>query len=218
MIADADDTLLGDDGALRDLQRVLRQRRILLMVNSSRSVRSVLGSFHGRIAPVAVAGALGTELAIHGRRVSVWENQFAAWDAGAVRKILDGIGCTPHPDEHQRPAKVSYAVPVDRRRAVRHALAAGPAHRVIVSGVTDFDVIPRAAGKAAAARFAARLLGIPLERTATAGDSANDADLLAIGRPILVGNATPGLRAAVRDRGIRATRGQRARGVLEGLR
>lgn len=217
LIADADATLLGDDMALQALRRVVAQRRIAVMVNSSRSVASVRRSLRGRLAPMAIAGGMGTELEMFGRRVAAWERRFAAWDAEAVHAILAGLGLTPHPAEHQLAAKVSYAVPPARRPEVSRALAAAPPHRVVVSGATDFDVIPRGAGKGAVARYAARRLGVPEHRVVTAGDSANDADLLGFGTPILVGNATPGLRRALRHRPIRPARLSRASAIREAL-
>jgi hydroxymethylpyrimidine pyrophosphatase-like HAD family hydrolase len=62
------------------------------------------------------------------------------------------------------------------------------------------------------------LLGVPRRRTLAAGDSCNDLDMLSAARAIVVGNATPELRAALRGTDTYLAEDTHAAGVLEGLR
>jgi hydroxymethylpyrimidine pyrophosphatase-like HAD family hydrolase len=128
------------------------------------------------------------------------------------------MGFEPHIDEYQGTHKVSFTVPPERWADARKAVfGTRLAIRIIESGPANFDVLPRAAGKAPAARYAARRLGVPLERVVTAGDSANDWDLLRVGFGVAVGNARFELLRRVQGTPVYLARHQHALGVLEGL-
>ncbi len=91
------------------------------------------------------------------------------------------------------------------------------AARVIASHDEFIDVLPQAAGKAAALRFEATRRGLDLRHCIAAGDSGNDADMLAAsGASILPSNAYAEL-AHLRGRGIYQSRYHHAAGVIDGL-
>jgi sucrose-phosphate synthase len=191
-----------------------------VVVNSSRPVKSVAASFVPikGFSPQGFIGALGTEVDVAGRRALGWGSRFGHWDRQLIHDTLAGLGFKPHIDEYQGSHKVSFTVPPEQWAEARRAASATRlAIRIIESVPANFDVLPRAAGKAAAARYAARRLGVPLHRVVTAGDSANDWDLLRVGFGVAVGNARFELLRRLQDIPVYLARHQRALGVLEGL-
>jgi len=170
------------------------------------------------IAPQGFIGALGTEVEIAGVPALGWGSRFGRWDRRLIHDALAGLGFAPHIDEYQGTHKVSFAVPPSRWHEAREAVfATRLAIQVIESAPSNFDVLPRAAGKAAAARYVATRLGIAPTRIVTAGDSANDWDLLRVGFGVAVGNARFELLRRVQDVQVHLARGRQAFGVLEGL-
>ena len=221
LVSDADDTLLGDPAGLRSLTGFLAHHRdVSVVVNSSRPVASVRASFestHG-FYPKGFIGALGTEVEIAGARALGWGSRFGRWDRQAIHDTLADLGFEPHIDEYQGTHKVSFTVPPDRWPDARRAVfGTRLAIRIIESVPSNFDVLPRAAGKAAATRYVARRLGVALDRVVTSGDSANDADMLRVGFGVAVGNARFELLRRVHDVPVYLARLPRALGVLEGL-
>jgi sucrose-6-phosphatase len=91
--------------------------------------------------------------------------------------------------------------------------------RLIVTSGVYLDVVPTCFGKDNSVRFLADTLGIPLSRVLVAGDSENDADMIAIGaRAILPSNARAAvLQAAAGCEHFRSELPQ-GRGLLDGLR
>jgi hydroxymethylpyrimidine pyrophosphatase-like HAD family hydrolase len=101
----------------------------------------------------------------------------------------------------------------------RERLGRVPDWRLIVTSGTYLDVVPICFGKDNSVLFLANTLGIPLSRVLVAGDSENDADMIAIGaRAILPSNArTAVLEAAARAEHFLSSLPQ-GRGLLDGLR
>lgn len=220
LVTDVDGTLTGDPGSLADLLHAL-SGRVLTVLNSSRpiaSVRRTLLGFPGAWMPAGIIGALGTEIEIEGRPVFEWGQRFGAWDRNPIDAAMAEHGFTPHDAEYQTPRKASFTVPVERREvAIGAVVASGVESEVFTSGEDDFDVVPPGAGKGPAACFVAEVLGVSPDRLITAGDALIDADLVEVGRGILVGNATAEVRDAASDEVYRAS-AEHAAGVLEGLR
>jgi sucrose-phosphate synthase len=141
------------------------------------------------------------------------------WDRVAVVRALAPLGVTPQPAETDGPHKLSFfgdAADTARIRAV--LAAAGLKARVIFSHGRLIDVLAPTGGKAAAiAAYAARH-GWSLGQCIAAGDSGNDADMLAAcGQAIVVGNAGEEL-AHLRPRaGLYRARAHHAAGIVEGL-
>lgn len=188
-----------------------------LVLNSSRPIESVRDSLRGWN-PDGIIGALGTEIDLDGSRLEGWSNRFAHFDRSPIDDALTGLGCVSHHQEFQTRFKVSYSVAPPQREAARLAVAATRIDtRIIESSPSNFDVIPANAGKGAAALHVARTLGVPTDHLVTAGDSANDLDLVSVGRGVVVGNATQELTAKLNDSVYHAT-ASHAAGVIEGLR
>lgn len=76
-------------------------------------------------------------------------------------------------------------------------LATLPGVSLTASNDHDFELVPAGVNKGRTLALLALMWGIPLERCAAVGDSANDLEMLrAVGRPIAMGNAAPQVQAA----------------------
>lgn len=224
LVSDVDQTLVGDDAAWAEFAEAVRATpSLLLALNSSRprsSVQSTLADLSPPMCPHALITAMGTEVLLHGRPLTEWDQRFAGWRREPIDRIMRQCGATQHEPEMQTPLKASFALsdPQACMEAARAIEACGVEARIIQSGASDFDVIPARAGKEAATLFLARTLGVPLDRLIIAGDSGNDLAMFQAARHgIVVANARDELRHAVDpDRTCFASRSH-ARGVLEGL-
>lgn len=218
-----DDTLLGDDAALvRLLCAVDAAPGLRLALNSSRpcaSVRSTLAALAVEVVPVALIGAMGTEIEVDGRPLASWRARFDGFRREPLDAIASERGHPLHDAEYQTPLKASYQVPREDWPRLREALdATGLDLLVTCSGTSDVDIVPAGAGKGAATLFLARHLGVPPERLIAAGDSGNDLPLFAVaGRGIVVGNAREELAGAVGEDRVYRARASHAAGILEGL-
>ncbi|MEM7576443.1 MAG: HAD-IIB family hydrolase [Planctomycetota bacterium] len=229
LVSDVDDTLTGDDHALRELAGALltHRERVTVALNSSRpwaSVERTLRDVFPLNFPIAASiTAMGTQVRIDGQASDAWDEQFGDWPRDRIVEVVQRLGHEPHDDEYQTPRKASFAVPKQGQQAVRDALAeAGLPVRAIASGVDDFDILPAGAGKDHATRFVHAQLQERLRcalNLVVSGDSANDLAMFrAAPRAIAVGNARPELVDAMpADMSYHAA-GRHAAGVLEGLR
>lgn len=78
-------------------------------------------------------------------------------------------------------------------------LAALDGVALTASSDRDFELVPAKVGKGRTLALMAILQGVPLERCAAVGDSANDLSMLeAVGAPIAMGNANAQVKAAAR--------------------
>jgi sucrose-6F-phosphate phosphohydrolase len=224
LVSDMDDTLTGDERALADFVHAVRATpELMVAINSSRPLASIdhtLAGFPEGFNPHAVIGAMGTEVRIGGEVDAGWIDRFANWNRNRLDEVLAGLGHTPHSPDLQTRFKVSYTVPpASQQEAIEAIEATGLAVQIVISGEDAFDVIPQAAGKAAAIRHLLERFQVPLETgLLVAGDSANDIAMFELcQRGIVVGNARDELREAVDPARVHFAKGERAAGVLEGL-
>jgi hydroxymethylpyrimidine pyrophosphatase-like HAD family hydrolase len=230
LVSDLDETLTGDDAALaRFVKAVAATPALAVAINSSRplaSIEQTLASFPtaanstGPWRPDATIGAMGSELCIAGQTLDGWAKRFTSWDRPRVDQALRALELQAHPDELQGPFKVSYTVPAALQpRAIEAVQATGVAHQIVISGQTNFDVLPEAAGKAAAIDYLLRHFAVDrADGLIVAGDSGNDQAMFELaGRGIVVANADDDLRRAVDPARAHFAKAQRAAGVLEGL-
>lgn len=217
LVADVDDTLLGNPAALYRLTVRLRSDRIGLVPCSSRPVESLRADpAVAALATPSVIGALGTQVELRRSRDMRWQDRFAGFPRDRISTVLEQFGPAHHPSL-QSEFKVSHAIArADWLTVARLVHEVDPALRVITSGGSNVDVVPRTAGKANAARYVAAQLGVPWGAVVTAGDAEIDAELIVAGKGIAVGNATTALRAVLAGRGYQAA-ARYADGVIEGL-
>lgn len=219
LVSDVDDTLAGDEEGIAAFSR----HRVPLVLNTSRplgSLRMTMAAFPAGLRVDGVIAGLGTEIQLGGAFQSEWTARFAAWDRGPVDEIMAGAGMPPHPEEMQTPFKASYSVPRGRWEDLHARVrAASPASRIIASGDSDFDVIPALGGKDHATLWVAGKLGIDPGRLIVAGDSGNDLAMFqAAGKAIAVGNARAELLERADPARTYFSEGNRAWGLIEGLR
>lgn len=220
LVTDVDDTLVGDWCSLRDFSRF--SESVLVVLNSSRpraSIGATLKEFPPALRIVGIISALGTEIEIDGRPCSGWTDRFRTWDRSVVDDIMAEAGCEAHPSEMQTRYKASFAAPESKWPMLRGEIQRRvPDARVITSGTSDFDVIPAAAGKGAAALEVLRVLAMSRDRLIVAGDSGNDLSMFEVAdRAIAVGNARAELIAGADPARTYFARAERAAGLLEGL-
>lgn len=200
-----------------------RQHAVIATGRSLPEARRILADW-SLPEPAVMITSVGSEIWRANRRGSLtlcrdyadWIAQ--DWDAGAIRKVLAGMPVTWQPRHDQRRWKISLLGPEDQAWAIQDALAeAGLAARVIPSHGRFIDILPQCAGKVGALSFEAARLGLTLADCVAAGDSGNDACMLAAaGRAIVVGNAWAELQLADRP-GLYRAAAHHAAGVIEGL-
>lgn len=227
LVTDVDDTLLGDEGALRILGERLRAApHITVVYNSSRpcaSLRQTLSQTPVMPVPDYLIGALGTEIEVGSTAVPLSDYQAhlrQGWRREQIDVMMKGLGLVPHADLYQTPFKASYDAPDETAVAQARRLletAELPA-KLIFSGGKNLDVIPHNAGKGAVIQFLHNWLGFSADHVVVAGDSGNDVDMfIPPFRGIIVGNADVDLRRLAGPYAYQA-QGRRAAGILEGLR
>lgn len=228
--SDLDGTLLGLPAATARF--TLRWRDLteppLLVYATGRTVAEVHEVVDAGLLPMPnyIIGALGTELfdrASHVLFRSFHERFLARWDPALVEQVL---ARWPQAARQAETAQNSHKRSFLWRGATREELqtveqalaAAGLSARVIYSMDRFLDVLPEEGGKAAALRWLARQLDVPLSQVVVAGDSGNDRDLFELGgvRGILIGEELNDLPSRPDVVLFRATR-PAAGGVLEGL-
>ena len=229
LLSDIDNTLTGCRDGVAAFARMLRAKPGLgFGVATGRSLSEARRVLRDWCLPETrvLASSVGSE--IYWRRDGrlIADSDYAdaiadGWDADAVVAALDGIeGLRPQPAIEQRAFKRSwFADGAGAVRAVRIALdRAGLEARIVLSHGDLLDVLPARAGKGAALRHIARVLGLPRERVIAAGDSGNDADMLgACANPVLVANCEPVLRSLALPAATYRSAGDHASGVVEGV-
>ncbi|MEM6459320.1 MAG: HAD family hydrolase [Planctomycetota bacterium] len=228
LISDVDDTLTGDDAALRELVGAVARRRprLTFALNSSRPAASVDRTlaevFPTGFTPDAVITAMGTQMRIGGAWDDAWTARFADWPRDEVFDVVSSLGFRGHDAEYQTPHKASFAVPAGEAQAevLRELDKRGLPVRAIASGADDLDLLPPSGGKDHATLYLAERLGFhETQRWAVAGDSANDLAMFRVApHAIAVGNARAELLDAMpRDTAWHADE-PHAAGVHAGLR
>lgn len=239
LVTDLDDTLVGDDAALRQLERLLAAAKarhgskVVYSTGRSLTLYRELATERSLMPPDALVTAVGTEIYFQTDDAvpdPAWSGRLAGgWDRQQVVAAADGFAdLLAQLASEQRPFKVSYFVAPQAAAeilpALRAALAArGQPTQLVYSGERHLDILPAAAGKGLAMQHLRRLWGFAASQTVACGDSGNDIALFSVGqeRGIVVGNARPELLDWVRRNPaerLYLARAHRAAGIVEGLR
>lgn len=210
LITDLDNTLVGDDEAMAELNRQLEQHRqqygTQIVYSTGRSLTSYrhLISEKSLLTPDILVSAVGTEIyrAAEGEPDAAWSAKLAeGWNRDVVVSTAAHFAdLTPQPDSEQRPFKVSYFLTEQAAAEVVLQLEEllrdrGLDTQVIFSGGIDLDILPRQANKGMAMTFVRQNLGVAATDTIAFGDSGNDLALFANREEygVIVGNARPEL-------------------------
>jgi sucrose-6F-phosphate phosphohydrolase len=211
LVTDLDNTLVGDDNALIELNQRLDQHRqehgtkIVYATGRSLALYQQLTTEQQMLQPDALIAAVGTEiyLNIDGTPDAEWAEKLSQrWERDlVVATVAHFADLVPQPDTEQRPFKVSYYLSEEAAVEVIPRLESllkerGLDTKLIYSGSQDLDILPRNSDKGLAVQFLRQRWEIDAQRTAVCGDSGNDIALFSVGevRGIIVGNARPELR------------------------
>jgi sucrose-6-phosphatase len=237
-VTDLDYTLVGDDLALSQIDRQLREYRrafgtkIVYATGRSRQSYQELAAAKNLLVPDALVVAVGTEIyhpAQEDKLDRGWEDRLSVgWNRAAIVEIAARISeLTPQPLPEQRPFKVSYFLspkiaPDILAKLHQECDRLGLVVDIIYSGDRDLDILPRGGNKGEAVKFLRSNWQLAADRSVVCGDSGNDISLFGVDRTlgIMVGNAQPELQqwaaANPSDRHYQAT-AKYAAGIIEGL-
>ncbi|HEY9740025.1 MAG TPA: sucrose-phosphate phosphatase [Coleofasciculaceae cyanobacterium] len=211
-VTDLDNTLVGDDEALKELNQQLAQHRqeygtkIVYATGRSRSIYHDLKAEKQLLDPDALIAAVGTEIYDDDRKDAAdpaWSEKLSeGWNRElTVATAAHYSDLVPQEESEQRPFKVSYYLAEPAAVEVLPRLESQLSERglnvkLIYSGGKDLDILPRNSDKGLAVQFLQQKWGIDNTRTVVCGDSGNDIALFSVGeaRGIIVGNAQPELR------------------------
>lgn len=206
LVTDLDNTLVGDDQALADLnQRLSRHRQeygTLLVYSTGRSRTSfqTLTTERSLLEPDALVASVGTEIYRNGSSEPdpAWSGKLSqGWDRElVVATAAHFADLEPQPEPEQRPFKVSYFLAESVAAEVLPRLEERLRQRdldmkLVYSSGKDLDILPRHGDKGQAMGFLRQDFGMPPEQTVACGDSGNDLALFdqRQERGVIVGNA-----------------------------
>ncbi|MBD2102282.1 sucrose-phosphate phosphatase [Leptolyngbya sp. FACHB-261] len=208
LVTDLDNTLVGDDAALAQLNQTLEQHRAagsLLVYSTGRSRVSYqkLQQAKQLLEPDALVTSVGTEIYRPGsvEPEAKWSEFLApGWDRALICAVTAHFAdLEPQPDSEQNPFKVSFWITELAAREVvprlEQALQAENLDvQLIYSGSRDLDILPAKGNKGRAMAYVRELFGFTPEQTVACGDSGNDqALMMGEERCVIVANAHPEL-------------------------
>ena len=209
-VTDLDNTFVGDDEALRELEQLLSKHRqeygtkIVYATGRSRFLYQELKKEKNLIDPDALVVSVGTEIYLDKSDTpdSSWSKKLSqGWNREVVlSKTAEFSELSPQPETEQGAFKVSFFLEKSVATRVLSQLESmfsesGLDVKLIYSSGIDLDIVPSRSDKGQAMQFLRQKWDFVAERTVACGDSGNDIALFAAGeeRGILVGNARPEL-------------------------
>ena len=234
LVTDLDNTLVGDDRALDELNQRLTQCRrvngVKLVYSTGRSITSYqhLSTKVNLLEPDVLITAVGTEIYYPGNVLDQeWTTQSSAgWNRDAIVAITQQFPqLVPQPESEQRSLKVSFLLDAEDAQILPDLEAKiknqGVDAQLIYSSNQDLDILSSRANKGNALAYIQQVLGFKSDRTISCGDSGNDIALFeqkTLG--VIMGNAQPELlqwhhKNPNDDRYL--AQGFCAAGILEGL-
>ncbi len=237
-VSDLDNTLIGDDQSLENLNRKLQQSRekngtqIVYATGRSLFLYQQLSQQKPLLYPDALIASVGTEIYFDPETETMdqdWENYLSQnWHPNQILEVTkDFSELIPQPDFEQGQFKVSFNLSSQALQDILTPLKqafkeANLDVKLIYSGGQDLDIIPKLADKGLAVQFLQRKLKISDENTIVCGDSGNDIALFETGNPkgILVGNAQPEVKKWYQNNATEyryLAQQNYAAGIIEGL-
>ncbi|GBC60798.1 glycosyl transferase family 1 [Desulfonema ishimotonii] len=229
LITDIDNTLLGDEAALKRLMQIIRENKehIGFGVATGRTVGSTIRIFekYGLIVPDVIISSVGSEMYYRWESFpdKGWQAHISKrWNRDRIMNLLDEFDFLEYQEaETQRPCKISYymAPEKDRLPMLYEKLIANKCHCTIIYSHDQFlDILPYRASKGKAVRYLSYKWEIPAENIMVCGDSGNDKEMLkgnTMG--VVVGNYTPELEKLRGRRKIYFSSEKNAGGIIDGL-
>lgn len=211
-VTDLDNTLVGDDNALKELNQLLEQHRqdygtkIVYATGRSLTLYQQLTTEKPLLSPDALITSVGTELHLDASGNSLDPEWAKILSEGWNRELVVATAAhysdlVPQPDSEQGSFKVSYYLTPEAAVDVLPRLESqlresGLDVKLIYSGDQDLDILPCNGDKGLAVQFLRQKWQIDAHSTVVCGDSGNDIALFSVGeeRGIIVGNARSELR------------------------
>jgi sucrose-phosphate synthase len=232
-ISDIDNTLTGDDKALKELTKIINNNResFGFGVASGRSLELIREIVEAENLPLpdVIISSVGTEIH-YGQDFDnlQFDEGWAAhisyqWKPEMIRNVLAELDfLEPQEDEAQKAFKLSYLMDYDQDNiALIHQKLAEAKLRysLIYSHGAFLDMIPQRASKGRALDYLGKKWDIPQNRILVAGDSGNDEEMLQGKRPaIVVGNYSDELAGLKGNRQVYFAQANYAAGVIEGMK
>lgn len=230
IIADVDNTLVGDDEAMKNFFRLLEQteENIGFGIASGRNYEDLLKliSDHDIPSPEILVTSAGTEI-YYGKSLTPdtsWRKHIDyRWEPERIQKLMEKIdGVFLQEESEQSTYKVSYKIDFSvapKLSSIRKLLREnGIRAKVILSLNMFLDILPVRAGSGLCIRHMAFKWDLPLEHILIAGDSGNDSEMLAgntLG--VVVGNYSVELEKLRHYPRVYFANAHHAAGIIEGI-
>ena len=231
IVSDIDNTLLGDDKALKEFINHLEDpdSKVAFAVATGRTVNSAFDVLKENDVPYPdiIISSVGAEIYYNyqGRLIysSGWEAHIRhQWHREKIKKLLQQFSFLQYQEEDtQRKFKISYYtsdVPEYLEQVkstlIRHKIKSN----VIFSHGQYLDILPYRASKGKAIRYIAYRWNIPYENILVAGDSGNDSEMLKgdlLG--VVVANYSSELESLKGQNRIYFANRKYAGGIVEGI-
>ncbi len=206
LVTDLDQTLIGDDTALINLNELLDEKRqkydtkIVYSTGRSLELYTQLNKEKALLSPDALMTSVGTEIYFHPIKDNFdlkWANYVSEnWDREAVFSVASHFAdLVLQPLSEQTPFKVSYYLSESIAQEVIPRLKTDLAKKkldtqVIYSASYALDILPKNGGKGSALQYLRNKWKIAANQTVVCGDSGNDITLFqGEERGIIVANA-----------------------------
>ncbi len=231
ILADIDNTLTGDDGAMQEFFQLIADApmHVGFGLATGRRHEDVVRMMQELNIPppeVLITSA-GTEI-YYGNNSTMdksWQKHINfRWEPDRIREMLDGLeGFSLQAENEQSAYKISYqidpAVSPSVRAIKRILRENGLQAKVVLSHGMFLDVIPTRAGSGVGVRHLAYKWNLPLEHILVAGDSGNDEGMLSVNAlGVVVGNYQPEMEKLRKLPRIYFAEGHHAAGLMEGIR
>ncbi|QDT89277.1 HAD-IIB family hydrolase [Gimesia algae] len=230
IITDLDNTLTGDDEALKEFIELIREHdHIGFGIATGRRLDSAMELIKelGLPQPDLIDTDAGTQLH-YGEKLTPdlsWRKSIDyAWKPQEIRDVLDlQPGFYPQIEEHQSEFKISYELDTSVSPSIstikKILREAGLRAKVIMSLGMYLDVIPVRGGSDLSMRHVLWKWGFAPEHVLVSGDSGNDAGML-LGRTlgVVVGNHSEELERLRNRPRVYFAEASHAAGILEGIK
>lgn len=231
IVADIDNTLTGDDDAMQDFFRLISEAEdnIGFGIATGRRYEDVIELMEEYCIPnpEVLITSVGTEI-YYGKNYTLdtsWQKHINfRWEPKKIHEVLSEVeGLYLQEENEQSQFKISYKVDFSvapKLPALKRILREnGIRAKCIVSLGMFLDIIPSRAGSGISIRHMAYKWGFPLENILVAGDSGNDAEMLAgntLG--VVVGNYSRELEKLRKYPRVYFAEQHHAAGIIEGIR
>jgi sucrose-6F-phosphate phosphohydrolase len=202
LVTDLDNTLIGDDDALKRLNVWFKAHRQTygskLVYATGRSLKSYqrLVAQSSLLEPDVLIASVGTEIYYPDDALDeAWSSLSSDWNRAGIAAIAQHFPqLIPQPESEQRPFKLSFVLTPENRSILpeleAQLIAKGMEAEIIYSNDHDLDIVRRKVNKGSALTYICQVLGFTAEHTVVCGDSGNDIALFTANTlGIIVGNA-----------------------------